>query len=203
MISTCRSLMTRHKARITPGVRRGGRPGRTPRSSKQARSLRRLRAGYALVAKTACSHRVGEFLAGNDRNAGEAQDQRANRDCGESLSACPVDRRRCRHASCSGTSDWFESLGTEVEDNMASRDITSKIDEAKAKADALTARGADLLKEKANQVTDAASQVAARVIHSAQETAQKAVHRTQEAATAVQHRLEEKGIIPSDKSNQK
>lgn len=86
---------------------------------------------------------------------------------------------------------------------MASRDITSKIDEAKAKADALTARGADLLKEKANQVTDAASQVAARVIHSAQETAQKAVHRTQEAATAVQHRLEEKGIIPSDKSNQK
>jgi len=86
---------------------------------------------------------------------------------------------------------------------MANQDISSKIDDAKARADALAAKGADLLKEKAYQVTDAASQVAARVVHSAQETAQKAVHRTQEAATAVQHRLEEKGILSSDKSKQK
>jgi len=86
---------------------------------------------------------------------------------------------------------------------MATEDIISKIDEAQAKAEALTAKGADLLKEKVQQVSDAASLLASKVVHSAQETAQKAVHRTQEAATAAQHKLEEKGIISNDKSKQK
>jgi hypothetical protein len=86
---------------------------------------------------------------------------------------------------------------------MATENIIAKIDEAQAKAEALTAKGADLLKEKVQQVSDAASQLATKVVHSAQETAQKAVHRTQEVATAAQHRLEEKGILPSDKPKQK
>jgi hypothetical protein len=86
---------------------------------------------------------------------------------------------------------------------MANQNISSKIDDAKARADALATKGADLLKQKAHQMTGAASQVAARVVHTAQETAQKAVHRTQEATNAVQHRLEEKGLIPGDQSKQK
>jgi hypothetical protein len=86
---------------------------------------------------------------------------------------------------------------------MATADIIAKIDEAQAKAEVLTAKGADLLKEKVQQVSAAASELATKVAHSAQETAQKAVHRTQEVATAAQHRLEEKGILPSDKPKQK
>ena len=86
---------------------------------------------------------------------------------------------------------------------MTTENITSKIDEAKAKADALTAKGATLLKETVQEVSGAASLLATKVVHSAQETAQKVVHRTQEAATFVQHRLEEKGILPGDESNKK
>ena|SRR6187431_2335524 len=97
----------------------------------------------------------------------------------------------------------LEPSGLERKAQMATEDIIAKIDEAHAKAEALSAKGADLLKQKVQKVSDAASQLATKVVHSAQETAQKAVHRTQEVATAAQHRLEEKGILPSDKPKQK